>query len=520
MLKIICRKILIILTTGLIAPMVMASGQGTLESEREFKRLLSGDKKARVIVKLKSPASKKSKRERLGGGQWMSLGSYIDEAQQKLAKEMGWVNFNDIVRFKEVPAVAKSIDASEFSRLQQSDLVESVFEDRFNELQLERSHKTIGMGQVPVHQRGGKGTTVAVVDTGVEYNHPFFQDRVVDGACFSGYKSCPNRQTKMMGREGAIPCKARGCDHGTHVAGIVAGKGRSMSGVAPEANLLAVNVFSTDGRQLGAFDSDIIQGLEWVYLQAERQNVVAVNMSLGGGYFKAHCDQSPSRVIIEKLAAKGVATVVAAGNESKTDGIAKPACISQTISVGSIEPNGQVSSFSNSYRYLDMMAPGGQINSAITGSSFARKSGTSMAAPQVAGAIAVLKSVYADADVEQLTEALQNGSVFRDPRNGVRTPSLHVPTSLAFLEGVSGNNRRRSPRPEPQPEPEEPSPDRYEPEPSKPRPEVPKPEKPKPEQPKPQPKKPKPKKKCSERIDGILVEKKSGDCKKAKKIEW
>lgn len=137
---------------------------------------------------------------------------------------------------------------------------------------------------------------------------------------------------------------------------------------------------------------------------------------------------------MDLLATRGVVTVIAAGNEGRDDGVASPGCISTAVTVGSIEPEGTISAFSNSYSQLDMVAPGGHITSSVLNGEYAESSGTSMAAPHVAGAIALLKSTYPKATAQQLIAALQHGNAFTDPRNNVQTPALYLPTALAYLQ--------------------------------------------------------------------------------------
>ena len=453
-------------------------------SEQTFRQLANGNGELRVIVTLKS-AAKKTDGTLLGNGEWMNLGNYIDEAQRKLAKEMGWRNFNDIVRFKQVPALAKSVTSSEYKKLNHSNQVQSVHIDNFNPIFLSNSAQSIGLHQFAHSEYTGIGTTVAVLDSGVDANHPFFQGRVKDGACFSGYGSCPGRSKVKFGVAAGLPCPAsvKGCDHGTHVAGIVAGNNGSTRGVASQANILAVNVFSNDGQKMGAFDSDIIQGLEWVYRKADEYNIAAVNMSLGGGKFFTTCDDKPIRYIVDMLAQKNIAVVVAAGNESYTNAVAQPACISSAVTVGSTEPDGHISYFSNSYSYIDIVAPGGKIASSVPGGGYAIKSGTSMAAPQVAGAFALLKGAFPQATLKQLKIALQQGKQFVDKRNNVKSAQLDLVGSVKWLSAQFNTSNQ-------------------------------------PQKPDPALRNPKPKSKCSERIDGILVESTTGDCNSTNKIEW
>lgn len=406
-----------------------------------------------VIVVLKS--SPKASQERQAQGGWLNLQDYISQVQEEFTKEQGWVNFNELVKFKHVPAVAKSVSEKELQRLQQSQLVQGVYADRFNTPALLNSHRTIGLNGIPDYSHQGEGYAVAIIDSGVESSHPFFQQRVIDGACFSFNGSCPGKQKRAFGVSAGQPCTGNaGCFHGTHVAGIVAGFQAQLSGVAPQANLLTLNVFSIAGQRMGSRDSDIMQALEWVYEHAEKHNVAAVNMSLGGGQFSHTCDDAPIKRFIDLLAQKNVVTVIASGNERYTNAVASPACISTALTVGSTDPDGNISSFSNSYAELDVVAPGGEITSSGLQGRYITSSGTSMAAPQVAGAIALLRSAFPDASAKQLMLAVKQGKAVTDPRNGLQTVALYVPYALEYLEQIMvapapGGNRSEPPGKQP-----------------------------------------------------------------------
>ncbi|MEG3766406.1 S8 family peptidase [Alteromonas sp. 14N.309.X.WAT.G.H12] len=400
-----------------------------------FEAMAQDDEPVPVIVLLNHSGDNKSTTAEKKG-QWLNLQDHIEQVQQQLADDMGWVNFNDMVKFKHVPAIAKTVTAQEFKQLAASDLVQGVYTDRLNNLSLNTSSKTVGLNALADTVRLGQGYAVAIIDSGVQASHPFLASRVIAGACFSFNASCPGGTKRASGIEAGMPCSGPGCFHGTHVAGIVAGQHEQLSGIAKDASLIAINVFSTLGQGITSRDSDVMQALDWVYQHADSYHIAAVNMSLGGGYYSQPCDDSPIKRYVDLLATRGVVTVIAAGNEGREDGVASPGCISTAVTVGSIEPEGTISAFSNSYAQLDMVAPGGHITSSVLNGEYAASSGTSMAAPHVAGAIALLKSTYPKASVEQLMAALQHGHAFTDPRNNVQTPGLYLPTALAYLQQV------------------------------------------------------------------------------------
>lgn len=244
-------------------------------------------------------------------------------------------------------------------------------------------------GNIPFEsQYRGQGVYTVIIDTGVETSHPFFQNRVALEACFAAL--CPNGKNQQVGSGAAKPVHW----HGTHVAGIVAGYNSSFYGVAPEANIIAINVFDATG---AAYDDDITRALNWVLSISDTYNIAAINMSLGGNitYLTTCDDYIPSMTkAIENLRAKNIATVIAAGN-NYSHGMSAPACISSSVSVAAMYTGtSTVTNFSNISKYTTIAAPGYAINSSKTGSTYGTASGTSMATPFVVGAFAVYRSKF------------------------------------------------------------------------------------------------------------------------------
>ena len=128
----------------------------------------------------------------------------------------------------------------------------------------------------------GQGSYVVVIDSGVQSDHPFLAGKVALEACFAPV--CPNGTTKQIGPGAAKPVHW----HGTHVAGIVAGSNATMHGVAPEAKIIAINIFNSSG---STYDDNIIEALTWVDSISSDYNIAAVNMSLGTSQvFKTSCN--------------------------------------------------------------------------------------------------------------------------------------------------------------------------------------------------------------------------------------
>ncbi len=343
-------------------------------------------------------------------------------------------------------------------------LVARVVEDGLNRPFLSESIPVVQADQVWAGAFGGTpftgaGTVIAILDTGVDKNHPFLAGKVVEEACFSSNVSffgatsvCPGGAHSSFASGSGMPCSLGGCEHGTHVAGIAAGNGSSFSGVAKGASMMAVQVFSrfddisvcgSTDPCIAAFDSDVLAGLDHVHTRRSARNFASVNMSLGANPSSSHCDGDIRKSAIDVLRSAGIPTVVASGNDGVTDAIAAPACISSAISVGSTGDAGAVldvvSGFSNSASILSMLAPGSLINSALTpGTGFINFQGTSMAAPHVAGAFALLKEARQGLTVSQMLSALQNtGLPVVDTRNQITKPRMRILDAL-FVLPLSG----------------------------------------------------------------------------------
>ena len=380
----------------------------------------------------------------------------IATAGGRMAAALASTDRRTVYRYETVPFVAMEVGPAALAAIESSPDVARVLEDEILWPVLAQSVPLIQGDQAWANGYDGTGTTIAVIDTGVAATHPFLAGKVVDEACFSSTvaglsrSTCPDGSDQQIGPGAAAPCAVFECLHGTHVAGIAAGNGapagQAFSGVAKGARLMAVQVFSEviDERRcavsapcLGAFTSDIMAGLERVYAVAASMNVVAVNMSLGGGSFVAPCDTQPYKPVIDNLRSIGVATVIAAGNDGSGTSLSAPGCISSAISVSSVDKSNHVSPFSNVASFLSLFAPGESITSAVPGNTFQAFSGTSMATPHVAGTFAILRQALPAASVGTILNALRfTGRPITDDRqfgSGLTRPRVSIFDALTFL---------------------------------------------------------------------------------------
>jgi len=306
------------------------------------------------------------------------------------------------------------------------------------------AHSTIGTGL---------GGSVAVFDSGVMSSHDFFTGRVLQGACFSSDTAsaspCPNGSVLVGAGE---PCTFDRCYHGTHVAGIAAGAqgvapGAALfTGVAPQANivpLMGMSQFShncKDGASIcSGFGRDAqLAGLEHAIRVRTEQNIKVFNMSIGLGAHRPlpagpACPTELLDMALPLARRSGIAVVAAAGNDASESGyaggISTPACKPTVISVGATDRNSD--SFYSGSQYgddLDLLAPGAGILSAWPGGAgnlYDNLWGTSMAAPHVSGALALLATHYPGYEAANYEDALKYmGLPVLDARAGRSFPRL------------------------------------------------------------------------------------------------
>lgn len=440
-----------------VSPQLMARVPVIAELESQARS--SGQ--VRVIVQIGS--------ERLPSLQTMRLQDrqrLINQAQSRVLSSLNRVSGAGITTPDSLPFLALAVSAAELRALARHPDVTAIFEDRLLAVSWQENHNLIGSPAVWDSGFDGSGTTVAVVDTGVARQHPMLSGKVVAEACFSDHEpellvtsACPNTQVIQLGEGAAAPCDSRiaQCGHGTHVAGIAAGRSDTVRGVAHGANIIAIQVFhvihnparcsllNTEAPCIGSHSSSILQALDHIYQLRDTWSIAAVNLSLStpNTSFYRPCSNEPIELAIAQLRSVGIATIISSGNDGFAQGLSFPACAPSAISVGAVSdgssaPPDIVAAFSNSSSYLSLLAPGEAVLSAIPPDGVTSMSGTSMAAPHVAGAWALLRQKYPLATVDDLYHLLiATGQGVFDSKNGLYLPRVQLDRALASSPPVS-----------------------------------------------------------------------------------
>ena len=437
----------------LSASLLSANAWAQPQVDPRIQEMLSDYGSARIVVTMAPPTNAVSGVSAFEGPAAFIKGALGSEAQH-------------VARVGVLPMAVAEVSPTGVEQLKQSPFVASLYADVPERYALDTSLAT--MNVPPVHDRGilGADYALAILDTGVDYTHEFLTGALAAEGCFSGgaiesgvydvRSLCPNGLdvdlTEGAGRE--CDPNQEGCDHGTHVAGIALGRRLGLSGVAPESALISLQVFSVFDDESSChpyappciltFPSDQIRALRHVQdLAEDGMQIAAVNMSIGSR--KLHrraCDNiDPRTLVINELRKAGIATVVASGNTAQYDAVTAPGCISSAITVAAskregIEPN---ISLSNLAPVVDFLAPGTQITSSRAAAGYVTLSGTSMAAPHIAGAIGLLRAQSPSASVIQIESALRiTAQKTTDPRTGMelRFPNVSAASEVIAIVNI------------------------------------------------------------------------------------
>ena len=277
----------------------------------------------------------------------------------------------------------------------------------------------------------GAGIKVAILDTGIQYDHPDLAANIKGGISVVGDENStdPAKWNDVHG-------------HGTRVAGTVAAVNNDIGvvGAAPAAWLYAVKVLADNGE---GYVSDIIEGMDWCV----QNGMQVLNMSYGSSDYSQSENDACSRAY-----SAGLLLVAAAGNDGDGDPntieISYPAAYDSVIAVGATDNNDQAPSWSNSGPFLELAAPGVSVLSTYKGSTYAWANGTSMASPHVAGTAALLWAKNPSLTNAQVRSILQQtaqdlGPAGKDNVYGyglVMAPKYGVDVSISpeYQSGLNG----------------------------------------------------------------------------------
>ncbi|UPW00215.1 S8 family peptidase [Halorussus gelatinilyticus] len=289
-------------------------------------------------------------------------------------KQMALAEANDVVRkFDSLDVVTIQVPKKAATALDQSPNIRYVEEN--GQMQALAQSLPWGVNRVDADRAAsdGSGADVAIIDTGIDGNHPDLEANLGAGAYAVQCSSYSAECTYGWGDDNG---------HGTHCAGITGAvdNNQGVVGVAPGVTLHAVKVLNSNG---GGSYSDIAAGIEYV----ADQGWDVGSLSLGGSA------SSTVRDAVQYADSRGVTLVAAAGNSGPcSDCVGYPAAYPETIAVSSTNSNDDLSSFSSTGPEVDIAAPGSDIYSTYVGGGYDTLSGTSMATPHVAGAAGILRS--------------------------------------------------------------------------------------------------------------------------------
>lgn len=366
-----------------------------------------------------------------------------------------------IERWGRSGAFVAELERWELELLRRDPRVRAITPDTGGSGSLLESIPLVGGDIVAARGFDGRDVTVAILDSGIDLTNPDFAGRIVAQQCFCDNFSlgcCPNRLSVQSGPGAAQDDN----NHGTHVAGIIGGVGQSgPRGMAPGVKIVAVKVL--DSSNSFASTTQIYRALEWI--RDERPDVRVINMSLGTAvlFENEECQASAAAIgfqdVLAPLRARGVVIVASTGNNGDSARMQFPACAQSVLSVGATYDTAgphryfgcedgnaardAIACFSNASVGLDLLAPGAVIRSARRGGGSATMVGTSMAAPHVTGALALMMQVsYGMLPVDQAERILKSTGVpITDARNGLTTPRLDVAAAVAATPNATSKRR-------------------------------------------------------------------------------
>jgi len=292
----------------------------------------------------------------------------------------------------------------------------------------------------------GEGVTVAVIDQGINLTHEYFTGQVVDGICV--YQSanqhlCPNGLKYQTGIQAASQRFDKGVivsseNHGNMVAGLIAGNPNAQApgGIAPNSKLLMAN---TDL----ALPS-LVTALNYIYDNRAKYNIVAVSMSFGitGGSSRNYlldCNLNPDyaqlKATLSKLRSAGIMPFGASGNGFVLNEItgSAPTCLSEVVTIGSVDQAGKVSMYSNMNSKVELL--GTDYAKSATTIGYQTAGGTSAATPVVAASYALLRQAFPSASAQLVLDSMKQSGKLIDDVIRKQIPVVDLSAAYSMLSG-------------------------------------------------------------------------------------
>jgi parallel beta-helix repeat protein len=349
--------------------------------------------------------------------EWVSdIKKQVIDVQSKVIPFLSEDEFKIKYTFELSPSFSGNITEKGLEKLISNPNVERIEFVEKTYSSLDKSISIINTTPVWTNGYSGNGIAVCVVDTGINYTHSALGGCFGSGCKVKGGHDFVNNDSNPMDDNG----------HGTHVAGIIASQDTTYRGVAPNASLIAVKVMNSGG---GGDIDDLKAGIEWCRLNKALYNISIITISINYDTAFAYSGTCSDSVVdeINNAHNSGIFVDVSSGNSGHIDGIFKPACASGATAVGETFDN-SFSSFSfseanctqtylnvdyivcetNRGLNLDLLAPGCSIRSTSLNGEFIDMCGTSMAAPHVAGAVALLLERNPNLTPDNITTILKN----------------------------------------------------------------------------------------------------------------
>ncbi|MDO8517600.1 MAG: S8 family serine peptidase [Nanoarchaeota archaeon] len=286
----------------------------------------------------------------------------------------------------------------------------------------------------------GAGQTICIIDSGVNYSHADL------GGCYGNNSA--NSTCKILGGYDYVNSDSNPMDdfgHGTHIAGITSANG-TIKGVAPDSKIIAIKGLNSAGN---GNSGDIIAGIDWCIDNSSIFNISVISLSLGTSTLNTtYCNDDSFAPSINSAVSKNISVVVSTGNAGNWSALPSPACVQNATRVGATDKSDAIASYSNRNNLTKLFAPGSDINSTRFNSNacpvgcscsgnYMICSGTSMAAPHVAGAIAIINQLLKSGGntktpLEIETILNQTGKPILDSTSGLTFSRINLYSAILY----------------------------------------------------------------------------------------